>query len=254
MVRDELYKSFLEYLLSKDISIVESFKDKEAQIDKIDENTIEKQLMLIGEFQNKVMGYKGYMGKRLNNKTGSVVEQYKVHIKRLRRYLKNIRVNSASSNFERALLKKGNDYLQRAESCISEIFSSGYMDIIKRSMDRTEICLGNVDFNNLRKGEKLEVISIDKCSYNNVEMDCFSLLSRYKRKGVKLDWRYLADKYCEFTELPKESSRFILALLSYPYAFMKCCNRYRERTKDWSEEEYEDRLEKAIIRDGEILF
>lgn len=254
LIKDELFNSFLEYLSSKDIKVVGEFEEKPTEINIVDEDLIEKQLMLICEFQNSIMGYKGYMGKRLNNKTGSVVEQYKVYMKRLRRYLKNIRMNTASSNFERALLKKGNDYLQRAELCISEIFSSGYMSIIQRSMDRTEICLGNVDFSNLRKGETLEVASIDKCAYNNVEMDCFNLLSRYRRRGVQLDFNYLANKFCEYAKLPKDSSNYILALLSYPYEFMKCCNRYREKTKDWSEEEYERKLEKAMLKDGEILF
>lgn len=254
MIRDELFNLFLEYVSSKDIVLVEAFDDKLPSLDSIDEILVEKQLSTISEFDKKVMGYKGYMGKKLENKTGSVVEQYKVSIKRLKRHLKNIRMNSASSNFERALLKKGNEYLQRAESCISEIYNSGYMDIIQRSMKRTEICLGNVDFSNLRKGEKLEVVSLDKCCYNNIEMDCFNLLSKYKRKGVELNWVLLAESFCEYAELPNSSSRFILALLSYPYEFMKCCNRYREKSKDWSEEEYEERLEKAIIRDGEVLF
>ncbi|MCM8709665.1 spore coat protein [Clostridium sp. SYSU_GA19001] len=253
MIKDELFDSFLEYLSLKDIVLVEDFKDKQTKSDNIDEEAVLKQLLVISEFDKRVMGYKGYMGKRLDNKTGSVVEQYKVNIKRLKRYLKNIRMNSAASNFERVILKKGNDYLKRAESCISEIYNAGYMDIIQRSMKNTEICLGNVDFSNLRKTEKIEIISIDKCCYNNIEMDCFNLLSKHKRKGAELDWKLLTEKFCEYADLSESSSRFILALLSYPYEFMKCCNRYREKSKDWSEKEYEERLERALLKDGEIL-
>jgi hypothetical protein len=255
VIRDELFKSFLEYFSLKDIDVVENFQDyKLPQLEDIDEEKLEDQLSNISEFHKNVMGYKGYMGKRLDNKTGSVVEQYKVNIKRLRRYLKNIRVNAATSNFERLLLKEGFEYLQRAEMCISEVFNSGYMSIIERSMKRTEICLGLTDFNNLRKNnEKIELLSLDKCCYNNVEMDCFYLLNKYRRKGVKLDYKRLASKFCQYEGLDENSSKYILALLSYPYGFMKCCNRYREKTKEWSEEEYKDSLLKEIVKDGEML-
>jgi hypothetical protein len=255
VIRDELYKSFLEYLSLKDIELVENFHDyKPSALEDIDEAKIEMQLFNISEFHKNVMGYKGYMGKRLDNKTGSVVEQYKVNIKRLRRYLKNIRVNSAASDFERLLLKEGFDYLQRAETCISEIFNSGYMSIIERSMKKTEICLGLVDFNNLRKNaEKIELLSLNKCCNNNVEMDCFYLLNKYRRKGIKLDYKRLASKFCQYEGLDENSCKYILALLSYPYGFMKCCNRYREKTKEWSEEQYKESLLKEIVKDGEIL-
>jgi len=254
VARDELFEPFLEYLMSKDINVVKNFKDKYVLTNNIDESLMANQLMLINEFQNKAMGYKGYMGKRLNNKTGSIVEQYKVYIKRLKRYLKNIKMNTPENDFEEMLLKVGNEYIKRAEYCISEIFNSGYMDIIKRSMDRTEICIGDADFSNLRKTDKLEIINIDKCSYNNIEIDCFNILSKYKRKGIKLDFKYLVEYFCKCSNLSKESNIFILALLSYPYEFMKCVNRYREKSKELSEKEYENKLKKAIIKDGEALF
>jgi hypothetical protein len=255
VIKDELYKSFLEYLSSKDIEVVGDFNNSKAlKPEEVNEEKLEQQLYAISEFHKRVMGYKGYMGKRLDNKTGSVVEQYKVNIKRLKRYLKNIRINSASSDFERLLLKEGFQYLQRAEKCISEIFSSGYINIIERSMKRTEICIGLADFDNLReREEKIELMSLDKCCYNLLEMDCFYLLSKYRRKGAKLDYKSLACKFCEYEGLDENSSRFILALLSYPYGFMKCCNRYREKSKDWSEEEYKSSLFKEILKDGEML-
>ena len=253
VIRDELYKSFLEYLSLKNIQLVDNFESgNNSEVNNnITQEKLEKQLYIISEFHKRVMGYKGYMGKRLDNKTGSVVEQFKVNVKRLKRYLKNIRLNSANSDFERLLLKDGFKVLQRAENCISEVYDSGYMNIIERSMKKTEICLGSTDFNNLReKDDSIELLSLDKCCYNNSEMDCFYLLSKYRRKGVEVDYKKLASKFCEYEGLDENSLRFILALLSYPYEFMKCCNRYREKSKEWSEEEYKDYLVKAILKDG----
>ena len=255
MIREEVYNSFVEYLTSKNIKLIEQpSKEELIKLRNVDESIAEIQLFTMSEFHKRVMGYKVYMGKRLDNKTGSVIEQYKVNIKRLQRYLKNIRINSASSDFERILLKVGFEQLQRSEKCISEMYNAGYISIIERSMKRIEICLGDVDYTNLIKEEEsLEILNIDKCCYNNVEMDCFNLLSKYRRKGIELDYKKLVYKFCEFEGLEDNSAKFILALLSYPHAFMKCCNRYREKSKEWSEKEYEDRLDKAILKDGEPL-
>lgn len=255
LISDELYKSFLDFLCLENIKVLEYVKKEQVLLDNAKEEEILNQLLLISEFHKKTMGYKGYMGLSLDNKTGSTVEQYKVSIKRLRRYIKNIRLNSASSDFERKLLKVGFDYIKRAENCISEIINSGYLEIIERSMKRAEICLGNTTFSNLNKTDDiLEVCSLNKCSYNNIEMDCFYLLSKYRRKNLKLNYKDIVNKYCDYENLNENSSRFIIALLSYPYEFMRCCNRYREKSKTWSEEEYEERLEKAILKDGEMLF
>lgn len=252
---DGAYKSFTDYLLEKDITVVENFNSPiEADMNNITFHDLERQLALISELHKKVMGYKGYLGKRLENKTGATIEQYKVNIKRLKRYLKNIRMNAASSDFERSLLKVGNVHLNRAEGCISLIYDSGYMDIIERSMKRTEICFGNIDFTNINSSESnTEIIDISKSCYNTVEMDCFNLLSKYKRKGLKVDYTKLVKSFCQFEGLGENSLKLILALLSYPYDFMKCCNRYRERTKDWSEEEYGESLKRAISKEGETL-
>lgn len=255
MIRDELYKSFLDFLSLQDIKVLESENSELTLLSDVKEEELLNHLLIISEFHKKTMGYKGYMGLRLDNKTGSTIEQYKVSIKRLKRYLKNIRINSASSDFERKLLKVGFEYIKRCDSCISEIMNSGYMELIERSMKRTEICIGNPKFSNLCKNNNIiEIKSLNKCSYNNVEMDCFYLLSKYRKRNLKLDYKAIVNKYCEYEDLNKNSSRFILALLSYPSEFIRSCNRYREKSKDWSEEEYGERLNLAILKDGEVLF
>ncbi|MFL0245835.1 spore coat protein [Candidatus Clostridium stratigraminis] len=255
MIRDELYKSFVDFLCVKDISVLESEKSELKTLINIKEEELLNQLFIISEFHKKAMGYKGYMGLRLDNKTGSQVEQYKVSTKRLKRYLKNIRINSASSDFERKLLKVGFEYIKRCDGCISEIMNAGYMDLIERSMKRTEICIGNPNFSNLSKKDNfIEIVTLSKCSYNNVEMDCFYLLNKFRKRNLSLDYKALVKKFCEYEDLNEKSLRFILALLSYPSEFIRCCNRYREKSKDWSEEEYGERLNAAILKDGEVLF
>ena len=96
-------------------------------------------------------------------------------------------------------------------------------------MRRCEICLGNTDFQNLRTNDFINVVDFNNCSYNMVEMDCLPLLSRLKRKGAKLDFCKLAKEFCYIEGLDANSEKFLIALISFPHEFMKCCNRYRIR-------------------------
>ena len=121
-------------------------------------------------------------------------------------------------------------------------------------MRRGEICIGNTSFQNLRQNNSIEVVSFENCSYNMVEMDCFLLLSKLKRKGVKLDFHKLAKEFCYIEGLDESSSKFLIALISYPHEFMKCCNRYRAGKKMWNEDRFSEKIVKALIQDGDSLF
>jgi hypothetical protein len=85
------------------------------------------------------------------------------------------------------------------------------------------------------------------------EMDIVYFLGKVKRKGIKVDFDGLIREFCEVEALDINSINFIRAIISYPYEFIRCCNRYREKSKDWTEDEYVSRLEKAIVLDGKSL-
>lgn len=250
---EELTRSFEEHLISKDIRIVDYFDEKYLNdTQSVKEANIINQLYAINEFHKRALGYKGYGVSRLDNKTGRVVEQYKVNIKRTKRYFKNLKESSPVNLFEEFLVQTGDYYIEKAEESIREIFRSGYMDILARSMKQIEVCLGNTDFSNLRKRDKLEVVNISECCYNTVEMDALNFLIKLRRKDQSLDFNYLAEKFCEIEGLDNNSTKVLNALMAYPAGFMKYCNRYRERKKEWSPEEYLDRLRKAVNKEGDF--
>lgn len=235
----------------KNVDMIE-FKYKNVDIDIIEESIIE-QFKAIYDFHQKSLGFNGYLRNRLNNNTGKTIEEYKISIKKLACDIKNIKINNPKNSFEELIIKYGKEIVNRGEECIREAYHSDYIGIITRSMKRTEICLGNTDFRNLRKNNFIEVVSFEDCAYNMVEMDCFSLLSKLKRKGMKLDFERLVNEFCYIEGLDESSSQLLIALLSYPYEFMKCCNKYREGKKEWHEDRFCEKLVKALIQDGDSL-
>lgn len=252
MYCDNLTQSFKKYLESKGIKCVERF-DSDIDFESITAEEIKNQIYNISEFHIKTLGYTGYMSKRLDNNIGKTVEQYKIYIKRLSKQINNLNKNGINNDFEKLLFKYGDIYLNRSDKCISTIYKSNYINLILRSMKRTEMCLGNTYFNNLRKVRSLEIIDVDECCYNMVEMDIAYFLGKIKRRNIDADFYSLIKDFCELESLDENSYKFILSIISYPYEFVRCCNRYREGIKNWTVEQYVEKLQKAIIADGDSL-
>jgi len=249
---DNLTACFVKYLQTKGIKQVDNFDD-EIKYEDITISMIKDQIHIISDFHRNTFGYTGRMNKRLDNNIGKTVEQYKVYIKRLDRDLEKLRKTNIYNEFEKALLDKGDLYLTRAKNCVDNIYKNDYLSLIMRSMKKMEMCLGNTYFNNLRKKKIIEVKDVEGCCYNMVEMDLAYLMGKIKRKGISVDFDSLIREFCELECLDDNSISFIKAIISYPYEFIKCCNRYRDKSKSWTEREYISRLEKAMTIDGESL-
>ena len=248
-----LYNNFEEFLKTKDIKVVYSFIE-EGSKDAVSENTAEEHLKLISEFHRKTMGFDGVLNNRIDNYTGKNIEEYKVYIKRLKRDLGKLSIDKVCNQVDAFILEQGDKYLERAESSIKQVYEWGYYDIIHRSMKRTEVCLGDSYHDNIRNRDgAIEIIDISHLGYNLVENDCVVYLNKLRKKGVKFDWRKLSSKFCEYEGLDKNSEGFIIAMLSYPHEFMRSINRYRYRSKDWTDEKYMGDLISAVEKEGDSL-
>ncbi len=248
-----IYNDFSEYMMFKGVKNVRATDFKNIDLD-ITEELVIKQLGNIYDFHEKSRGFNGYLRSRLNNNTGKLIEEYKIYNKKLESDIKNIKRNEPKNAFEQLVIKYGEAVIKRGEECINEVYHKDYIGIISRSMRRGEICLGNTDFKNLLKDNFVYVVSFEDSSYNMVEMDCIVLLSKLKRKGLKLNFRKLAGEFCYIEGLDANSLGFVLALVSYPYAFMRCCNKYRECKNKINEDRFTKKLIKAISQDGDSLF
>lgn len=248
------YDDFSQYLKSKGINQVTLFlKSKTPEPLLLKTESIEEHLSIICGFHKKTMGFSGYLNKRLNNYTGKRVEEYKIYIKKVSRDLKRINDAGINNSFEELLTLKGPGMILRAEKAVKMVYDSGYYELVNRSMKRIEVCLGNTYHTNLCKGtsNSIEIIDLRHCGYNMVEWDGIYYLNKLKKKGIALDVNALISKYCMFEGLESTSESFMLAMLSYPNEFMRCCNRYRYGKKDWDDEEYSDELIVAMEKDGE---
>ncbi|AJD26062.1 spore coat protein CotS [Clostridium botulinum] len=239
------------YLKSKDINIIEDFKDDNRELDNLSEELVIEQLRVISLFHKNTLGNKSYIRGGIKNKTGSIVEKYKLDLKKINKYIRSLKDKKINNtDLEKLIFDYMPNYINRAEKVIENIYENGYINLVWRSMDRKEICLGKTYFNNIRYNKGIEVIDINKCSYNMVEMDCIELLYKVNKKNSSIDIERLCKIFCEFESLNDESYKFILYMLSYPYSLIKCCTKYMKEKDSNKEKHYMDRFNKAMKLDS----
>jgi len=224
-------------------------KSNETLSRRILEEKVINQINIINEVHKLSCGFNGYLRKRINNHTCKLIEDDKIQLKKFRRSLEKIKENGPIDRVEEIVLERGDRVLARGEKVIDTIMNNDYMELVARSMDNVEICLTNVDFDNLGKSETIEIVNFDDIAYNMVEMDCYYFLVKLKRKGFKVDFNKCIDEFCKLEGLGESSKVFIRALLSYPYEFIKIYEKYKKNKKSWNEEEYIRRLLNGIKED-----
>lgn len=243
--------SFNEYIKDKGINIVE---DIEWNKNRVTKELFKRHLYTLKEFHSRSKGYDMYIISKLCNDTGKLLESYKIYNKRLKKDLDRIRANEPSNTFEELLISIGDRYLKRAEVCVEHMLDCDYFELIKRSMDNVEICLVNTDFNNIvLNSNSLEVVDITNCSYDMVEIDCIRVMNKLKKSNININYNEVIKYFCHVEELGENSERFISAAVSYPFEFIRCCNRYREKSRKWTNDRFKKRLIKAVEQDINIL-
>lgn len=237
--------AFLEY--AKQRGIVENSLNEELKLNKsMREEKILDYLKLISEFHKKIMGYDDYIGYRLQDKRGRIVEQYKIYFKKAARELQGVKYKEELNSFEKLSLEYGEGYLKIAKKCIEEIDNNGYLQLLKRSMNRCEVALGDSNINNIRQGEFIEVASLKECAYDLIELDAIYYLNKLIKKGIELDYEVLLIKFCEFEALNDCSLSFMKAMLSFPCEFIKCFIKGTSKYNEKDENNYLKKLNKSI--------
>jgi len=205
---------------------------------------VEEHLKLISQFHKEAMGHKFPINKDIKNNLGKTIEEYKVDIKKIQKYLQGHK-ELVSAEVE--------SFLKRAEKSVDIAESSNYMELLKRSMARREICIGNNLPLSIGDENEILVVDIKDCYYDLVEMDGIYYLSKLKRRNMELDFERLINLYCENEGIGLDSEKFMLALISYPKDFLKCFERQRLNKKLWTEDEFIKNIEKAFKKDGTSL-
>ncbi len=251
--------NFKEYIIKRGVLVTEfdmvimNEVDEKCSEMEISCNDVDKFISSLNEFHRRAMGYDNYMIERLPNRTGMLFEQYKILYRKVCRYIEKLTNRGAEDCCQEMILKEGVDLIERANKALEHNVFDNYLSVLRRSMERVEICIGQSKIGNIIGNYPVRVMDISQCGYDVVENDLIKFIVKLKRKNIVIDWKSVVNKFIECEELDQNSRMYIESCLSYPYEFMRNCLRYFEGKKDWSAERYRDKLQRAMIQDGDSI-
>lgn len=238
---EKKYLSLIKYVSSNGVNEVVNIEKKD---------TVNEHIKALVSFHKISKGYESAFC-RFPCCIGKVFENYKMMLRKYEKYLHEIRSLGPDNKFQNTILKYGDEYGERAQKSIEQVYASNYIELIKRSMKNGEICLGNTSLKNIgfKNENEIEIVSFQKCCNNMVEMDGVSYLMRNNIKDLKAS-KEIITLFCKEEGLEENSLKYMEALIRYPYLFIRCCIRYKEKPNKWSAEEYIMKLEKAMRKES----
>jgi len=202
------------------------------------EESIVEQIKVISEVHSILSGYGYNSSSRINSTIGKRLEGMKVCIKRLKRDRETRKENDFINSMDRFLLNKGEEIIKQGEEALVGIDEIDYLGLIRRSMERNEICLGRVDEGNLRKNKKIEIGNIKNISYNLIEEDIYEYLKKIRRRNNVFNEDLYIEKYIKEEKLQNSSRYYIKLLLEIPYDSLKQWYRYTQGKRAMAPEDY----------------
>lgn len=249
--KDKTFDNFKDYLRGFNIFIVE-----EIEIDDRDyyEEALRKQLYTLSDFSRIASNYRGIEVRSFKNNTGHYVEETKVLYRRYKRYIEGLKLKKEVNPVEEFILSNDKKFKNKAKESLIYVTFNEYISILRRSMDNNEISIGNVLMANIkRKDTHIQIVSLDQCSYNIMEMDAVLMIKAIRKKYLDVELGPIIEDFCDYNGLYTCSEKFIKALVSFPYEYFRWINNFRLNRKALSYDEYLKKLKKAIVRDGESL-
>ena len=215
------------YLSKKGITIIGQYFHYDKNITHKD---IISHINLIVEFHKILVGcsFNGLSG--IKSTIGKEIEDYKVQIKKLERNYDHIIVNKSYPNeIDKLILVNGKTMLKKAETAVKYICENDYFGVIRRSMNREELCLEKVQPNNLkRNGDKIEIGVIKNMTYNLVEEDLYNYIKKLQKVELNIDEEELIKAFVYESHLSFNSFDYLRGLCSYPRDFLKTWMKYIE--------------------------
>ena len=220
------------------------FQSKKNQIYKRD---IENQIDLIVDMHKRIAGMKPEGVFRIESKIGRMIEEYKVQVKILQEDYKKIIVKKNKNDVDNIIISDGKKMLRVAQGVIEDIYNDYYYNIISRSMNRKEICLGRCDSGNLIfKDNKICIGSIKNISYNLIEEDIYKYIKRLQKKDMKINVNDIINYFVFKSHLSNNSIKYLKNICMYPKDFLKNWERYKNGKGNKTDNEYIYEFERAL--------
>lgn len=242
----------LEFLNDNRVIVGEStFPKEKAKKNIINTN---EQISLVVEIQKILIGRKTTMLPRIESSIGKDIANFIVQIKKIEKMIEILDEKNKKSNFDYFIIGEGNKALDRAKNSLNSLNDKEYLELIMRSMNNYEICLGRVDEGNLIKiNNIINIRTIRYLSYNLLENDCYNYIKRLRKKGIDINTEEIINCFLNKWNLDDKSLRYINVLANYPIESMKLLLKLKYDKSKFTEEQWIEQINLSKKIDGKEL-
>lgn len=239
------------YLQNKNIYII----NKKTNIEKLSMEEIFKQIDNIILFQKTFGKYKENLFPRIKCSIGKEIDNFNGQVILIKKYLENINNKDALNELDRYILENGSNLIEKVNNAIINIENNDYKNLIKRSMNNYEVCLGRSDEGNLSVSEdgKIKIGTIKYLTYNLKENDIYFYIKKLKRRNISINIEEVIDYYILKECLGTNSKEYLKALALIPNEELRILERIILGKIKVSEEEVLKEINRAIKMDRKDL-
>jgi hypothetical protein len=222
------------------------FENEERNKETIDSEDLIKQLYLITEFHSKCEGYRPKIWNNMPDDRGTLARDFRNKVKILKKNILKLKDTDIENSFEEFLVCNSKEYITKAEKVLNIIEHKGYKQMIKRSMERNEICIKDSYFTNIWNDSGMVICNLKRSTLDVYENDAIYLLLKLKRKGYSFNWDDFIEKYCKNQNLNYYSQQYIYNMINFPYDFVKSVLEYFSVSKSNKEVFLEEKATRYI--------
>jgi hypothetical protein len=239
------------YIQSKNICIT----NKKVNIEKENMEEIFKQVDNIIFFQRAFGKYKVNLFPRIRCTIGKEIDNFCGQALLIKKYLNRINNKENLKELDRYILENGSGLIEKVNNSLRHIENNDYRNIIKRSMNNYEVCLGRPDEGNLTVSEdgKIKIGTIKYLNYNLKENDIYFYIKKIKRRNILINIEEVIDYYILKENLGESSREYLKALVSIPNEELKILERIILGKIKVSEEEFLKEVNRVIKMDSKNL-
>lgn len=240
--------SFKSYAMSKGIYEIKDLSKNKHKV--CTDETVCEHINILYDLHERLKG----CSISINNLVNKMVEDFKVSKIFLEQDIERYKLNS-KNEFENNVSKFGNEALERIKKILDIISKSNYEKMILRSMKHREICVYNVNFNEIQMDFKTNIYvkNINQFCENITEYDYIKFFTKVKRAYKKIDFMKCCAYVCGKEKFSIDSYNFILACVSFPYEFIRVISKYRDLGRELSNYSKECDFDNVLKKDGDSL-
>jgi CotS family spore coat protein len=206
----------------------------------------------LAEFHKVAKGMEIPHDIKIRNRHNNWLEHFNKHIEEVKGFEKKISKKSKSTGFDLIFKNNFNIFMSEAEFAVSLLKTDAALRALEEGDREKYICHDSFYYQNILRDEtgKLFLIDLESSLLDSPMSDVGKFIRRIICK-TKYKWdfdlcRRIIDAYDSVRPISNDELYLLLAMIAFPHKYWKFSKKRYIKKKQWSEEDFQNKLKKLI--------